>query len=120
MGELVFMGNCSVDAPNFTFKLENIVNPVTIATNAELKMLKNSTLEYNTSDDIDHLVFTDDTSTLSLSKATLLATQPLTLSVGILDTDGLAIVYGVGTLDISGLEDIVVRGGLAKVGNVIW
>ena len=118
-GELVFMGECSIDAPNFTFKLEDIISPVTIASNTILTMLKNSTLEYDT-DSATRLVMADATSTLYLSKATLLARQALTISTGILDTDGLAVVYGIGTLDISGLSDILVRGGLAKVGSIIW
>lgn len=119
-GELKIDGECTIDGANTCFLLENIAQPVTIASNATLQLMPNVTLEYNTSP-ANLVVLTDGTSTLYLNNSQLLATQNLNLQTGVLSTEGLGILQGnPGALSVAGLSNIVVRGGLAKVGTIIW
>ncbi|MBU1008223.1 hypothetical protein KKA53_04045, partial [Candidatus Dependentiae bacterium] len=119
-GEIKIYGNCVIDGAGTAFKLEDITRPMTIASNATLKLMPNTTLEYDTNQS-NLFVMTDGTSTIHLNNARVLATQSLILQTGVLITDKLGILEGnPGTILIGGLSNIIVGGGLAKVGSVVW
>lgn len=118
-GTLTIDGDCTINGAYTTFKVEDITKPVTILSGASLNFSTNTTFAYDTSPG-NLIVLSSPTSILGLDNATLLATQDLTLQTGILSTNGLAIVQGTGTLSLVGLNDIVARGRIAAVGNVVW
>jgi len=116
-GAITVAGNCIVDG-GWTKFLYQSTQPLTIGLNAELKFVPHAIFEYDTSPNT-LLQMTSGTSVLYLNNATLLATQPLAFSTGVLSTEGLAIVQGDAQLSLAGLSDIIVRGALARVGDVV-
>lgn len=115
-GAIKIMGNCIVDGTLTTFLYQS-TQPFTIDASSELRFVPKSIFEYDTTPN-NLIQMVAGTSILYLDNATLLATRPLTLTTGVLSTEGLGIVRGVGLLSLGGLSDIIVRGGLARVGNV--
>ncbi|MBU1007608.1 hypothetical protein KKA53_00840 [Candidatus Dependentiae bacterium] len=115
-GAMTIDGSCVVDGALTTLLYESS-QPLTINSSSELKIVPRTILEYASTPN-NLIQMTSGTSTLHLNNATLLSTEPLSLTTGVLSTEGLAILQGTGQLSIAGLSDIIVRGGLARVGNV--
>lgn len=117
-GAINFYGDCTITGAWTTFSFQS-TQPITIRPSGSLSIEADTTFEYNTTP-ANLFVITNQTGVLGLNDAAFVAAQNLTLQNGTLLTDGLAVVQGIGTFSLNGLNNIIVRGRISSVGDVVW
>jgi hypothetical protein len=116
-GQISVNGTCNIDGSGKTFLFQS-ANALTIQTGSSFQFTPNTIFSYDSSSN-NLLQMSDASSILFLDNATLLATQALSLSTGVLSTDGRVTLQGIGRLSLSGLSDIIVRNAILRSGDVV-